>query len=220
MTGPDSPDGWDPAIPRCTATSTRSGARCRQRPISGGTVCVTHGGRAPQVRAAATARLAAAAAAADVATYGARRDIDPAEALLEEVQWSAGHVAWLRARVGELDAKALAMGVAEQRVSADGSKVVVIRAQANVWVDLYERERRHLVAVCAAALRAGIEDRTVRLAERQGELLAVVIRGVLTDLDLSAAQQARVAEVVPRHLRAIGTGHVGGAETGPEASLR
>lgn len=49
---------------RCTATSKQSGQRCRRRPIVGGSVCVMHGGGAPQVRAAADARLLALVPAA------------------------------------------------------------------------------------------------------------------------------------------------------------
>jgi len=59
------------------------------------------------------------------------------------------------------------------------------------------------VAVTKAAIAAGIEERKVRIAEQQGALLADVIRRILGDLDLNAEQQARVPEVVPRHLRAV-----------------
>jgi hypothetical protein len=45
------------AAPRCTAHS-RSGAPCRKNAIKGATVCLTHGGSAPQVREAARLRLA------------------------------------------------------------------------------------------------------------------------------------------------------------------
>jgi hypothetical protein len=45
--------------PRCTATSKQSRHRCKRRPIPGGSVCVIHGGAAPQVQAAAQARLLA-----------------------------------------------------------------------------------------------------------------------------------------------------------------
>lgn len=41
---------------RCTATN-REGEPCRNSPIPGGSVCVFHGGRAPQTVAAARARL-------------------------------------------------------------------------------------------------------------------------------------------------------------------
>jgi hypothetical protein len=44
--------------PRCAATAKGSGARCKRRPIPGGSVCVKHGGAAPQVRRKAAERLA------------------------------------------------------------------------------------------------------------------------------------------------------------------
>lgn len=44
---------------QCTAHSTRTGERCRQRAIRGGSVCRTHGGSAPQVRQKAQERLLA-----------------------------------------------------------------------------------------------------------------------------------------------------------------
>lgn len=49
----------DPAR-RCTAKAKSTGERCKRRPIIGGTVCKVHGGGAPQVKAAARARLAGA----------------------------------------------------------------------------------------------------------------------------------------------------------------
>lgn len=44
---------------RCTATSKRSGDRCRNAPRRGATVCRMHGGSAPQVVRSARQRLAA-----------------------------------------------------------------------------------------------------------------------------------------------------------------
>ena len=43
---------------RCGAHSSQTGKPCGQWAIRGGTVCRTHGGRAPQVKAAAERRLA------------------------------------------------------------------------------------------------------------------------------------------------------------------
>jgi hypothetical protein len=42
--------------PRCTATN-RAGVQCGRAPIPGGNVCASHGGKAPQVIAAAKVRL-------------------------------------------------------------------------------------------------------------------------------------------------------------------
>jgi hypothetical protein len=57
--------------------------------------------------------------------------------------------------------------------------------------------------VCAAALKAGVEERFVKLAESQGALLASVIKAILGDLDLTPEQAAKAPDVAARHLRAV-----------------
>ena len=42
---------------KCKAHSSRTGLPCRQNAILGGTVCVAHGGRAPQVKLKAEQRI-------------------------------------------------------------------------------------------------------------------------------------------------------------------
>lgn len=42
---------------RCTAHSSQTGERCKRSAIKGGTVCASHGGRAPQVKKSAKERL-------------------------------------------------------------------------------------------------------------------------------------------------------------------
>ncbi len=42
---------------QCTATAKGTGKQCKRSPIPGGTVCVKHGGGAPQVKKAARERL-------------------------------------------------------------------------------------------------------------------------------------------------------------------
>lgn len=44
---------------QCTAHSSRTGERCRKAALLGSNVCGTHGGRAPQVMAAARMRILA-----------------------------------------------------------------------------------------------------------------------------------------------------------------
>lgn len=52
---PVEPEVWEPK--KCSATN-RQGKRCGKWAIPGGTVCVMHGGKAPQVKAKADSRLA------------------------------------------------------------------------------------------------------------------------------------------------------------------
>ncbi len=170
--------------------------------MKGATVCVAHGGRAPQVKAAAARRLEQQAAIAAMAAYGLPRKVDPADALLEEVHRTAGHVAWLQERVAGLDADDLVWGTVQEVDKGSGTDTTQA-AKPSVWLELYRGERKHLAEVCKTALAAGVAERQIRLAEQQGAMLAGVIARVLDGLDLSAEQQARVAEVVPRELRAV-----------------
>jgi hypothetical protein len=68
--------------------------------------------------------------------------------------------------------------------------------------DLEAKERERCANFASKAVAAGLNERMVRLAERQGELLAQVIRGDLDELGLSAEQKQLAPEVVRRHLAA------------------
>ena len=198
---------------RCTAKAKSTGVQCARYAIEGASTCRVHGSGSKKAKAAAARRVAEAKAAAEaekaVTTLGLSRDVSPSEALLEEVRWTAGHVDWLRDRVREVERDELVWGKTKwkQVDSADGPiEETVETASTSVWYDLYEKERRHLVAVCTAALRAGVEERRVRLAEAQGEQVAAVIRAILDDLGLTLEQQQKVGTVVPARLRLLAGG--------------
>jgi hypothetical protein len=104
---------------------------------------------------------------------------------------------------------ALVWGQTEHKAKTGGDDwgtTTVHKAGPNVWYELYSRERDRLIKVCSEAIRAGIDERRVQLAEQQGALVAEAIRRILDDLGLTAEQTARVGEIVPRHLRAIAGG--------------
>jgi hypothetical protein len=193
---------------RCTARSKQSGERCKRASVVGASVCSMHGGKAPRVRYAAQQRVAAVAAERAVVTYGLPRTVDPHVALLEEIARTAGHVDWLGSVVAGLEADKVVFGITEHRVGKgpEGPINVVTRSAAiAVWVELYQKERAHLVAVCKAAISAGVEERQVALAEKQGAMVVAVLRAVFADAELAlTAEQARLAPVVAaRHLTAI-----------------
>lgn len=171
--------------------------------------CRLHGGAAPQVEAAAARRAQEERALAAARAYGVPRHVDPAEGLLERIAATAGAVDWLRERVEEVAAtrvENLIMGtrLVKRAVGPLGETTTSEVAPAvHLWLELYQRESRFLAELCKVALAAGVEERRIRLAERQGDLLVSVIDAILADLRLTAEQQARVPEIVPRHLRAV-----------------
>src|SRR5258708_9876430 len=87
-------------------------------PVSG--KCVFQGGSSPSHNLAASRQAAAHMAA----TYGQPVDKPVGELVLDEVRWTAGHVAWLREQVQALEVGALVWGDAERvtREFADAGK--------------------------------------------------------------------------------------------------
>jgi hypothetical protein len=190
--------------PRCGGTNRQhqpcgnSAGYKTDHPGSGN--CAFHGGSTPSGKTAAMMARATEA----VQTYGLPRDISPTDALLEEVRYSAGHVAWLREMVQSFEAGDLVWGKTEEVARAGGEfpgTDTTHAATPNIWLELYYRERKHLLDVTKAAIAVGIEERRVRLAEAQGAVVADVIRRILARLSLSDVQSKLVPSVVPEELR-------------------
>jgi hypothetical protein len=66
--------------------------------------------------------------------------------------------------------------------------------------DLEAKERDRCANFAAKAITAGLAERQVRLAERQGELIVQVLTAVFDDLGLSEEQQEVAPDVIARHL--------------------
>ncbi|MHA7144204.1 hypothetical protein ACX80U_05735 [Arthrobacter sp. TmT3-37] len=142
-----------------------------------------------------------------IVTLGLPQDVDPAKALLDEISRTYGAVLWLQGKVRELEPDQLVWGTVEtqQGIGPQGPvDTTTERAEFNAWYQLYLGERKHLVAVTTAALKAGIEERRVRLAEQQGDLVAQAIRSILDALNLTPSQWELVPTVVPAALRSLG----------------
>ena len=191
---------------QCTAKSKQSGEQCRRAASSGQVVCAIHGGKAPQAIKARDTRARENEARADAARFAARTDIHPAEALLELVHYQAGIVTYWRSRVEDVTEDDLVWGVTkhEDGFGPEGpidkkTKEAVPHVAYRLLVEAQDK----LAAYAAAALKAGVDERRVRLAEGQGALVAQVIRGILAALNLTPEQLELVPVVVPAQLRLL-----------------
>lgn len=203
---------------------TRAGGKCT-RPKGWGTdhagrgKCKLHGGSTPTHRRAAQQEAAAEA----VATYGLPREVDPLQALLEEVYRTAGHVAWLERVIRGLDADTLVEGVTRTSRTtelgsddedapdeaangpANATERVEHAAAVSVWVRLYQSERAHLTKVAKAAVDAGIEERLVHLAEEQAQLVAEFGRALLREFDVDPSSE-KARRAFRKHLTVVSGG--------------
>jgi hypothetical protein len=201
-----------PIAPRCTATAKSTGERCKRRPHPGSNVCVKHGGGARQVRAAAKRRLALGEAVAELDRLGIPVEVDPSEAMLAMVHEAAGNVAFLRMRVAELeqggrltrnyDADDVVSAIAEEenpRPSIAGRvDPKNWKAERHVLVAMYDDERERLVRWSKACRDAGVEEHRVALAEKQGQMLAEVLRDFLASLSGALIAAGLAQEIIRR----------------------
>lgn len=112
--------------------------------------------------------------------------------MLELVRYGWAWCRMLERRVDELDETAQDLHAPD----AHGDQ------RPHVLVGMLMEARREHRRNCEAAIRAGIAERMVALAEDQAEAMAALIRGVLADLGHDL-EQPETAAIVRRHLRAL-----------------
>lgn len=158
--------------------------------------CWRHGGNAPAGITEAEREMVEARMAVEAGTYGGHVNIGPQEALLQEVQRTAGHVIWLEAKVKSLDESNLT-----QYTGKDGMK-------ESEWIKMYQEERKMLVNVCNTAIRCGIAERQVRIVEEQGKMIAAMLIKLINDssLDLSPEQRLVAPKICRNLLMEISSG--------------
>ncbi|MGG5257475.1 hypothetical protein [Phycicoccus avicenniae] len=182
---------------------------CKAPAVTGLTVCYRHGGATAKASAKAATARTEQAAAREVARLGVKLDVHPATALIDLVQWTAGEVAYWRDVVtvlAEGGHEALTWGVTKTEQGTDRDQVTDItteQAGQHIAYTMLEKASDRLASYAAAALRAGVDERRVQLAERQGALVADVIKGVLDALHLTPEQLELVPTVVPAQLRLL-----------------
>jgi hypothetical protein len=140
--------------------------------------CRRHAGNTPSHRVAAQREIARQ----ECDRLGIPIEVDPGEALIREVFETAGNVAFYRALVQELpthpDPDVYVPGDGETEGHWERgnpgvygrtyhvSGVPTGEAKPHILVTLYNDERKHLTDVALGALRAGVDERRVRLAEQ------------------------------------------------------
>lgn len=177
---------------KCSARRS-NGEPCNRSPIAGGSVCPTHGGSAPAVKAAAARRKAAEAVQAEAQAILAHEGFAGVTSPLEELSRLANEA---------LAVKSASAARVNALTSISTTSKLGVDSLA-VEVALYERAMDRAAKFLDMLSKSGFEERRVRLDEQTAGMFVTVMRAVLARLDLSPAQQALVPIVVPEELRAL-----------------
>ncbi len=184
---------------------TRGAGRCCMRRAGQATdhvghgPCKYHGGAFPN--ATKSAQMTQAKRAVHV--LGLPREISPQQALLERVHSLAGIVDWIEKLLRGMDSEAdLVWGIVEKTEAGDSS-VVKMQERPSVWLRLHQEYSKHLVDTCAIAIKCGLAERQVKIAEKEGRLMARVIEAVLVKLGVDVFDHD-VRQMVGQSIRELG----------------
>src|SRR5215217_667392 len=218
---------------RCLAISKHSGEQCKRKAIPGGTVCRYHGGNARQVKAKAAIRAEVlnwglgdttvdpGEVLLRLVTQSAAR-VERYAMLLEEAYEAAERLKRaFDADALEIDEDKEMAGTAREdldRIFNTGGVAALVgntygaAKDVGVYVtgeairglaDLEAKERERCANFASKAVAAGLAERTVRVAERQGQLMVEMVQAALREVDLSPEQASAFKAALARQAREL-----------------
>lgn len=199
----------------CTRNRSKGRGTCHGTAIEGTASCRMHAGVRSEVAKAQGEAITAWSAA-----MGAEAQIDPASAVLGQLQ-----VSWLRQRLyaEQLRRQVEEQGTATEELNADelpvgsglvghtyaaGKDVGIFASGEAVraLVQLEASERDRVVKFAKTAHDMGIAERQTELAKAQADMLYVVVLAVLDRVGLSAEQRALAQSVLLEELDRVAIG--------------
>lgn len=179
---------------QCVARSTTTGKQCQKAAIKGGTVCPSHGGASPKVAANAAVR-------AEVMNWGlGDTNVDPGELLLRLVTQAGARAERYGAELGRIvgESESLEKALIESAWGEFGKQGEFVKG----LVRLEGEERDRAATFATKAIAAGLAERQVRIAERQGAQVVALLRAFAARLGHDPADPG-VIEAMTTELRAI-----------------
>lgn len=176
---------------RCTAKSKQTGERCRAARVPGATVCHWHGGKGGRLRKKIERTREQEEMQKTIEVLGGRRDIHPADALIELVQTKAAEVEYWKARLSELQPDMLTWGRTKHERGIDkGLEVDMVTKESrpHIILTLLHKAQDDLARFSAAALKAGVDEARLRIAETQAAWAIELIRQALARHHIADAE--------------------------------
>jgi hypothetical protein len=177
---------------RCTSRAKSTGRRCGRWPVPGATVCVMHGGAAPQVRAKAAQRLQEAKALELARSAGHQPgdgfDGDPLAAL----QWVIGESHYMTQRLA---------GIVRSLTDADLRYSGKMGEQTRGELTALLRSMKDLSSMSERAISLGIDARAAQIGDLQLAAMERALNAGLSASGISLENREKAIEVLRRELR-------------------
>lgn len=178
--------------PRCNGTTkpnTPDAGRCRRQPIKAGSVCPTHGGSAPHVKAAAEQRETERQAEETIAKlWPGLASASPVKDPVDQMERLAGALTSMLdlvgAKVSDLDHLAAGTGLTQLR-----GEVVLLDKLAG-----------HLRQLLADMARLGIAERHVELEQARAQMVTAAFLAAIAVVQLLPADRDLVVRTFLEHL--------------------
>lgn len=187
----------------CGAKARHSGKPC-MKPAGWGTehngfgTCKLHMGNCPNPIKSAERKMAMTEVRG---MFDDIPEVDPRESLLMCVRLAAAQVSYYAWRVSLLTDDNLVSASIKDVATASGKVVQVVTGPSlSIWQDLLDKAIAKLATYSKMALDHNIDERLVNSAERIGDEISRLIRGILDDLMMTDDQMKRAPDIVGRHL--------------------
>lgn len=177
---------------RCKVIKRSTGKRCGMPAMRDQDICRIHGGKTGVQLAHTAKRVAMEKAKRQLVVPD---NVDPRDALAEELGRTVAWVRWLAEQVGAVDDTGLVWGTTK-RVDKAPLPEVTEEAKPSIWWTQFVAERKHLIEVAKTAHACGVEDRRVELEVHRAELLVMVVTGLVGDLGLDAEDETVKATMI------------------------
>lgn len=197
---------------RCGAKLRGQDAYCQAPLAEGAKRCRRHGGAAPQAKAKEIERVETRKnedIMRRALPFGTPKDTDPQAALLQLISDKAQEVEFLRFKVEELGDDAKVWGPTEHQEGVGPMGAVdmtTVKAVPNTWWLMLRSAEDQLAKYATAALRAGIEERQVRIAEATVSKLVGAIQRALASVNLTPETREQFDASLARELRTLESG--------------
>jgi hypothetical protein len=201
------------AKPKCAGTN-RAGGPCQLYPMTGATVCRSHGGAAPQVKAAAARRVVEGQALKAVSAMGNWAPVtDPLSALADVAGEVTAVKDFLRGLVDE---------IVERERRANGNPIMDAigkltdaeslrmpddkgAEQMNAKFQAYMAMLNSTVATLATIAKLNIDERMARIEEARKTMIIEAMRRGFAAAGVTGEAHTRGLAATVRHLRVVGS---------------